>query len=89
MKEIFLEYAKKGVMTKVDLANVLKCPLSYIGVLVRKRIIAPIPHLKPQKFDPLQMAEVFCQPSEQSRSLTTEGRKSSGNPKNGGFRKCL
>jgi hypothetical protein len=89
MREIFLEYAKSGAMTKSELATVLKCPISFIGSLVRKRILRPIPHLRPQKFDPHHLIEVFCGDSKQVRSLTTEGRKSSGNPKTGGFRKCL
>lgn len=89
MKEIFLEYAKKGAMTKEELATVLKVPVSTIDVLRRQRKIPTIPHLKPFKFDPLEMIRVFCEPSKQVRSLTTEKRSSSGNSKSGGFRKCL
>lgn len=88
MKEIFLEYAKKGVMTKQELAGVLGVPCSKIDSLRRQRIIPTVPHLsRPFKFDPLEMIRVFCDPSKQVRSVTTEKRNSGGKPK-GGFQ-CL
>lgn len=89
MKEIFLEYAKTGAMTKEQLANVLKVKVSWIGNKVREGIIPIIPGIRVHRFDPMRMIEVFCGDSKQVRSLTTERRESGGNPKSGGFQKCL
>jgi hypothetical protein len=89
MKEIFLEYAKKGVMTKAELAGVLGVPCSKIDSLRRQRVIPTVPHLsRPFKFDPLEMIRVFCDPSKQVRSLTTEKRSSGGKPKQEVFNVC-
>lgn len=89
MREIFLEYAKVGAMTKEDICKVMKFEMHYVGGLVRKGILKPANHCKPQKFDPMQVYEALFGDPKQARSLTTEKRKSGGNPKTGGFRKCL
>lgn len=85
LKEKFLEYASQGAMTKADVATVLKLPVSTVTNLVRRKILQPIPHLIPQKFDPAECIRVFCEPSKQVRSLTSE-KRSGGKPKTGGFR---
>jgi hypothetical protein len=89
MKEKLLEYAKRGCMTKAEVAAVLNCPVSYIGGLVRRKVIQPIPHVRPHKFDPQHLIDVLCAEPKQLRSLTSEKRKPSGNLPKGGFRKCL
>jgi hypothetical protein len=87
MKEIFLEYAKKGVMTKHELAEVLRVRPSKIDALRRKDVIRPIQGLgRPYVFDPMDVYERLFDTSKQIRSLTSEKRNFGGNTKLGGFR---
>lgn len=90
MKEIFLEYAKAGSMTKKELAGVLKMTTRWVSDRAREGKIPVVPMTRPYRFDPTRMIELFCEPQkvERPRSLTIERRISRGNPK-GGFRKCL
>lgn len=90
MKEIFLEYAKKGAMTKEELAGVLKISPTYVYAMVRSGKIPRIPGLHYYRFDPMAMIDVFCQPQKVERpsSLTIERHKTGAKP-NGGYRKCL
>jgi hypothetical protein len=89
MKEIFLEYAKKGVMTKAELAWVLRCRPSHIDTLRRRGIIHAILELgRPYKFDPMDVYARLFEPKRTHGSVTTE-KRNGGNPKSGGFRKCL
>lgn len=92
MREIFLEYSKRGAMTMEEVADVLRRKPDW----VRRHSSgsnATIPRLpgKPIRFDPVALIKVFCEPQapQKSRSLTTEKRSFSGNLLKGGFRKCL
>lgn len=92
MREIFLEYAKRGAMTTEELAKVLRRSKDW----VRRNSQGPaclIPRLPgyPIRFDPMRMIEVFCEPPkkvERPRSLTIERHKTGAKPI-GGYRKCL
>jgi hypothetical protein len=87
MKEIFLEYAKKGVMTKIELAEVLRVRPSKIDALRRKDVIRAVQSLgRPYRFDPMDVYERLFDTSKQIRSLTSEKRNFGGNTKLGGFR---
>lgn len=87
MKDIFLEYAKKGVMTKHELAEVLRVRPSKIDALRRRGIIFAISGLgKPYRFDPMDVYERLSGTSKQIRSFSTEKRRNGGNSKSGGFR---
>lgn len=91
MKEIFLEYAKHGAMTKEELASVLKIKPEAVRRLAKAGKIPKIPGLRFVRFDPLTMISVFCgppKPDSTARSLTIERHKT-GAKTNGGFRKCL
>jgi hypothetical protein len=80
MKEIFLEYAKKGVMTKRELAEILRVCPNKIDALRRRGVIRAVQALgRPYVFDPIDT-------SKQIRSLTSEKRNIGGNTKSGGFR---
>lgn len=88
--EVFRELGKKGHVSKAEIAEAVGCALSHVDILRRQGVLHPIPHLKrPFRFDPGECIRVFCEPSKQVRSLTTEKRSSGGKPTNGGFRKCL
>lgn len=91
MKEIFLEYAKRGAMTKEELAKVLKVTPEAVRRMAKSGKVPRIPHLRLVRFDPLEMIRVFCEPqgpNKKARSLTIERHKTGAKP-NGGFRKCL
>lgn len=88
MKEIFLEYAKKGAMTKEELAEVLKVKPSHVGTMARSGKIPKLPHTHLIRFDPMAMIDVFCQPQKTTSSLTIERHKTRART-NGGYRKCL
>lgn len=91
MKAIFLEYAKKGAMTKEELALVLNINTETVRRMAKSGKIPRIPRLRFVRFDPMVMIDVFCgaQESTPARSLTIERHKTGAKTKNGGFRKCL
>jgi hypothetical protein len=87
MKEIFLEYAKKGVMTKRELAEILRVCPNKIDALRRRGVIRAVQALgRPYVFDPIDTYERLFDTSKQIRSLTSEKRNIGGNTKSGGFR---
>lgn len=90
MKEIFLEYAKHGAMTKEQLAHVLKVKPDMVRRMAKGGKIPRLPGMWQLRFDPVAMIEVFCKVSSESqkRSLTIERRKIGAKPKKE-FRKCL
>jgi hypothetical protein len=89
MREIFLQYAKRGAMSKKELAKVLNLSERAISDMVRAGKLKAIPNLGHHKFDPMVMIDTFCpdQGQKPSRSLTIEKHKTGAKP--GGFRKCL
>ena len=91
MREVLLEYAKKGAMTKEDLAAVLKVKPAHVGAMARSGALPRIPNLRLIRFDPMELIRVLCGPSkkEESRSLTFERHKTGAKPTTGGLRKCL
>ena len=92
MREIFLEYAKKGAMTTEELAAVLRIKPQRVQDMARAGKIPRLPHMRLLRFDPMRMIEVFCEPPKaerpEGRSLTIERHKTGAKP-NGGYRKCL
>lgn len=90
MKDLFLEYAKRGAMTKEDVAEVLKISPEVVRRMAKEGRLPRIPHLRFVRFDPLELIRVLCEPQGQTkaRSLTIERHKTGAKP-NGGFRKCL
>lgn len=90
MKDIFLDYAKKGAMTIEELAQVIRRKETWVrNNSGAGKIIPRLPGL-PIRFDPIAMIDVFCQPPkvEKPRSLTIERHRTGAKPK-GGYRKCL
>lgn len=87
MRELFLEFSKKGAMTKEDLAQILKISPESVRRLASTGKIPRIKHTRLLRFDPEKMIEVFCAP-ETGRSLKTERQKADRNPKKG-FLECL
>jgi hypothetical protein len=91
VREIFLQYAKHGAMTKEELASVLKIKPEAVRRLAKAGKIPRIEGLRFVRFDPMAMIEAFCKepdPKDKARSLTIERHKTSAKS-NGGFRKCL
>lgn len=89
MKEIFLEYAKTGAMTKEELAGVLKIKPEAVRRMAKEGKIPRIPGIRFVRFDPMEMIRLFCEPQgHRQRSLTIERHKAAAKP-NGGYRKCL
>lgn len=88
MREIFLQYAKKGAMTKEEVAAVLNVKPDAIRRMAKSGKIPRIPGFWQLRFDPMAMIEVFCEPQVTKRSLTIERHKTSAKPQKG-FRKCL
>lgn len=87
MKEIFLEYAKTGAMTKEQVAKVLKVSPDSVRRMAKSGKIPRIPHVRFLRFDPLKMIDVFCQVQDETkRSLTIKRHKALAK---GEFRKCL
>lgn len=87
VKEIFLEYAKKGAMTKEDLAEVLKISPDAVRRMAKSGKIPRIPGLRFHRFDPLKMIDVFCAAKAlEPGSLTIKRHKTCAK---GEFRKCL
>lgn len=92
MKEIFLEFAKRGTMTADELATVLRRNRSWVINNSRGQyaLIPRLPGL-PIRFDPTSLIDVFCKPPEVKEprsSLTIERHKTGAKPI-GGYRKCL
>lgn len=90
MKEIFLNYAKKGAMTIDELSAVLRRSPQWVRSNSGPGKILPRLPGKPIRFDPMAMIDVFCRPqkAERPRSLTIERHKTGAEPI-GGYRKCL
>jgi len=89
MREIFLTYAKRGTMTKEELAKVLNVSAGTVRRMAADGRIERVPGLRFLRFDPLKMIDVFCAAkAESARSLTIERHKTGAKP-NGGYRKCL
>lgn len=90
MREVFLQYAKSGPMTKAELAKVLKTSERSIADKVRAGKIPVVPLVRPYVFDPMEMIEVFCKPLrlKEPRSLTIERHKTRGKLI-GGYLECL
>ena len=86
MREIFLEYAKSGAMTKEDLAKVLKISPDLVRRMAASGKIPKIKHIRFLRFDPLAVADALF-PSIQPRSLTIEKHNSLAKKK--GYSKCL
>lgn len=90
MREIFLQYAKTGAMTKKQLASVLQITERQVGDMVRAGKIPTIPGIRHHRFDPDQMIKTFCDvPSPKGSSSLTIERHKTGDKPSGGFRKCL
>lgn len=92
VKELFLEFAKKGAMTPEELAAILRRKPNWVRDNSRgsNPLIPRLPG-KPIRFDPMVMIEVFCRPlvaDQKPRSLTIERHKTGEKPI-GGYRKCL
>lgn len=92
MKEIFLEYAKRGAMTCDELAQVLRRSNDWVrrNSMGHNCLIPRLPG-KPIRFDPIKLIDVFCAQTkviERPRSLTIE-RHTTGEKPQGGYRKCL
>lgn len=90
MKEKFLEYAKRGAMTRKELAEVLNISERSVGNMVRAGKVPTIPRIREHRFDPMQMIETFCavEAKKSPRSLTIEKHKTRGRL-NGGYLECL
>ncbi len=89
MKEILLEYAKAGAMTKEDLAKVLKVSPDVVRRMAKTGKIPRIPGIRFIRFDPMRLIEVLCETPSAKKpgSVTIERRNPSGNQPSGGFRK--
>jgi hypothetical protein len=89
MREIFQQYARTGVMTKEELASILKISPDEVRRMAKAGKIPRIPNLRRVRFDPLEMIRVFCEPQKpKARSLTIERHKTTATT-SGGYRKCL
>ena len=91
MREILLEFAKNGAMSKEDVAKVLKISPECVRRMAKDGRLPRIPGLRAVRFDPLELLRVLCDPPKpkpRARSLTTEGHKTVGKT-NGGFLECI
>lgn len=95
MKEIFLEYAKKGSMTVDEVAAVVRRKPSTIRNNSGPGKLIPRLPGYPIRFDPMAMISVFCADPKEATiggpplsSLTIERHKAAAKP-HGGYRKCL
>ena len=89
MREIFLEYAKRGSMTTEELAGVLNLKPETVRRKAKRGDIPRIPNCRKVLFDPREMILLFCSvPGEGPRSLTIERHKT-GVSTIGGYRQCL
>lgn len=89
MKEIFLEYAKKGSMTTEQLASLLNLEAETVRRKAKRGEIPRIQGIRSVRFDPLKMIDLFCAvQGESSRSLTIERHKTDVKTV-GGYRQCL
>jgi hypothetical protein len=89
MRQIFLEYLKRGAMTTEELARVLNRKISWVRNNSGPGKLIPRLPGKPLRFDPERMIDLFCAPVQSDqRSLTIEKHKTRVTPK-GGYHKCL
>jgi predicted transcriptional regulator len=90
VRELFLEYAKRGAMTKEQVAEILKIKPEMVRRYASMGVLPRIPGLRLVRFDPMALIDVLCKPKvlEQPRSLTIERHKTGAKSK-GGYRSCL
>lgn len=92
MREALLQYAKKGAITKEELAEILRIKPETIRRLAKAGKIPRVPNIGRVMFDPLKMIEVFCKEegvvATPPRSLTIERPRQSASQKKG-MRTCL
>lgn len=88
MRAAFQRFIDAGqAMTLADVAFVLKMKVDFVRREARAQRIPRIPGTgRLYRFDPSKLMDLYCDPPKQDRSLTTEKRKSGGNPSKGGFR---
>lgn len=89
MREIFLDYAKRGAMTKDDLAKVLKIKPETVRRMAAAGKIPRIPHTRLLRFDPMQMIDIFCASKAEGLSSLTIKRHKTLEKTDGGYLECL